>query len=207
MKTIDISRSIHSGMPVWPGDTPVRIEQIMRIADGAAANLGSIKLSLHAGTHVDAPWHYADGGETIEKVPPEIYVGPGRVIDARGHKSFGRGLFESIDLAPTPRVLFRTDAWSNPRAFPKDWPVMDEGLPAWLAAKGVKVIGFDVPSVDKFESKDLPVHAACFAANLLIIESLYLRGAAPGVYELIALPLRIKGGDGSPVRAVLRTSD
>lgn len=207
MTFIDISRPIYSGMPVWPGDTAARFDIVARIAEGAVVNIGSLQIGIHAGTHVDAPWHYADAGDTIEKVPPEMWTGPARVIDARGKPSLGGDLFEGIDLASTPRVLFRTDAWADPLVFPSDWPVMEDGLPDWLAAQGVKLAGFDVPSVDGPGSKTLPVHAACFRANLLILESTDLRAADPGRYELIALPLRIQGGDGSPVRAVLRTED
>jgi arylformamidase len=204
MKLIDISRPIYSGMPVWPGDTAARFDVVARIAEGAVVNIGALKISIHTATHVDAPWHYADTGETIDHVAPDAYVGPTRVIDARGRDALGRELFAGIDLAPTPRVLFRTDAWTDPQVFPRDWPVMEDGLPGWLAAQGVKLGGFDVPSVDKLDSKTLPVHLACFRAGLLILESTDLRAVDPGVYELIALPLRVRGGDGSPVRAVLR---
>ena len=84
--------------------------------------------------------------------------------------------------------------------------VEPELLAAWLAARGVKLVGLDVPSVDRIDSKDLLIHHACDAVNLLILENLDLRAIEPGVYELIALPLRIKGGDGSPLRAVLRSA-
>jgi len=204
MKLIDISRPIYSGMPVWPGDTDANFDIVATIAGGAVVNIGALKISIHTGTHVDAPWHYADSGETIDRVAPDAYVGPARVIDARGCKSIGRDLFDRIDLSPTPRVLFRTDAWTNPNVFPRDWPVMEDGLPEWLATQGVRLVGLDIPSVDKLDSKTLPIHLACFRANLLILESTDLRNAKPGTYELIALPLRVRGGDGSPVRAVLR---
>jgi len=207
MTLIDISRPIYSGMPVWPGDTDARFDIVATIAGGAVVNIGALKISIHTGTHVDAPWHYADAGETIDRVAPDAYVGPARVIDARGRSSLGRELFEGIDLATTPRVLFRTDAWQDPKVFPRDWPVMEAGMPEWLASCGVRLVGLDIPSVDKLDSKTLPVHLACFRANLLILESTDLRAVEPGIYELIALPLRIRGGDGSPVRAVLRRTD
>jgi arylformamidase len=207
MKLIDISRPIYSGMPVWPGDTDARFDLVATIAGGAVVNIGALKISIHTGTHVDAPWHYADAGATIDHVEPDDYVGPALVIDARGRASLSRDLFNGIDLAPSPRVLFRTDAWTDPKVFPRDWPVMDDGLPEWLTSQGVKLVGLDIPSVDKLESKTLPVHLACFRANLLILESTDLQNAEPGPYELIALPLQIRGGDGSPVRAVLRSSD
>ncbi|HUG13138.1 MAG TPA: cyclase family protein [Opitutaceae bacterium] len=204
MNLIDISRPIYSGMPVWPGDTDAKFDIVATIAGGAVVNIGALKISIHTGTHVDAPWHYADAGATIDRVEPDAYVGPARVIDARGCDSLSRDLFDGIDLAPTPRVLFRTDVWTDPQVFPRDWPVMEEGLPDWLATQGVTLVGLDIPSVDKLDSKTLPVHLACFRANLLILESTNLRETEPGIYELIALPLRIRGGDGSPVRAVLR---
>jgi arylformamidase len=207
MTLIDISRPIYSGMPVWPGDTDARFDVVATIAGGAVVNIGALKISIHTGTHVDAPWHYADAGETIDRVAPDAYVGRARVIDARGRESLSRDLFDGIDLAPTPRVMFRTDAWTDPKVFPRDWPVMEDGLPKWLATQGVKLVGLDIPSVDKLDSKTLPVHLACFRANLLILESTDLREADPGIYELIALPLRIRGGDGSPVRAVLRSTE
>jgi arylformamidase len=207
MTVIDISRPIYSGMPVWPGDTDARFDIVATIAGGAVVNIGALKISIHTGTHVDAPWHYSDVGETIDCVAPDAYVGPARVIDARSRDALGRDLFEGIDLAPTRRVLFRTDAWTDPKVFPRDWPTMEESLPDWLATQGVRLVGFDVPSVDKLDSKKLPVHLACSAANLLILESTDLRAVDPGIYELIALPLRIRCGDGSPVRAVLRSTD
>jgi arylformamidase len=207
MTLIDISRPIYSGMPVWPGDTDARFDVVATIAGGAVVNIGALKISIHTGTHVDAPWHYADAGETIDRVAPDAYVGRARVIDARGRESLSRDLFDGIDLAPTPRVMFRTDAWTDPKVFPRDWPVMEDGLPKWLATQGVKLVGLDLPSVDKLDSKKLPVHLACFRANLLILESTDLRAAEPGLYELIALPLRIRGGDGSPARAVLRSTE
>jgi len=205
MNIIDISRPIHTDMPVWPGDTAARFDVVLRIAEGAVVNIGALRVSVHTGTHADAPWHYNDAGATIDQVLPEIYIGPARVIDARGCESLSLGLFHGIDLAPTPRVLFRTDAWTDPLAFPMVWPVMTPDLPEWLAAQGVKLVGFDIPSVDTLNSKDLPIHHACDRAGIVILENLDLGASAPGCYELIALPLRIAGGDGSPVRAVLRT--
>ncbi|MFL6542052.1 MAG: arylformamidase, partial [Chthoniobacterales bacterium] len=75
--------------------------------------------------------------------------------------------------------------------------------PAWLKARGVKLLGFDVPSVDEITSKDLPNHHALGAAGIGIVESLDLSRVSAGVYQLIALPLKIAGADGSPIRAIL----
>ena len=130
-----------------------------------------------------------------------------RVIDARGRTALTADLFTGVadhELATTPRILFRTDTWGDPKSFPSTWPLMEPGLPTWLAKRGVRLVGLDVPSVDELTCKDMARHRQMLAAGLLILESLDLRGVEPGPYELIALPLRLLGADGSPVRAVLR---
>lgn len=204
MKLFDITRSIRTGMPVWPGDTPTQFDFSATKAAGGAANVGRLRLSLHCGTHADAPYHYNNAGLKIDEVPAGTYVGPARVVDIRGHATITTALLASHDFAATPRVLFKSDTWTDYSIFPREWPMMTPDVPAWLAARGVKLVGFDVPSVDRIDSKDLPIHHACDAAGLVILENLDLRAITPAVYELIALPLRIAGGDGSPVRAVLR---
>lgn len=204
MKLIDISRPIQNGMVVWPGDTPTEFSFAATKAGGYSANVGRLVASMHAGTHVDAPYHFADAGAKIDAVALDAYVGPARVIDARGRDVLTPDLFAPFDWSATPRALIRTDRWQDPGAFPPGWPRYAPELPAWLGAHGVRLIGMDFPSVDQPTSKDLPTHHALEAAHVLILENLDLRAAAPGVYELIALPLKIRGGDGSPVRAVLR---
>ena len=204
MKLLDISRPIYTNMPVWPGDTPTGFDFANTKAAGYAANVGRLRLSLHAGTHADAPYHYNDAGRKIDEIPVDAYVGPARVVDIRGQTLITPALLAAQDFAATPRVLFKSDSWTDPAVFPTTWPLMATDTPAWLAAHGVRLIGLDVPSVDHITSKDLPLHHACDAVNLLIIENLDLRAVTPGIYELIALPLRITGGDGSPLRAVLR---
>ncbi len=207
MKLIDISRPLHTGAPHWPGDSGTDFRLAGRIADGNSCNLGRLSLSVHNGTHADAPFHYNDRGPTIEALDPGLFVGPARVIDARGHAAFTEKLFAGLgpaDFAAVPRILFRTDTWTDLTTFPTTWPLLDRALPAWLAARGVKLLGLDVPSVDELTNKDMAIHHLLDAANILILESLDLRDAEPGVYELIALPLKLRGADGSPVRAVLR---
>ena len=203
-KIHDISRPIVTGMPVWPGDTPTEFSFSNTKAQGYSANVGRLRLSLHCGTHVDAPYHYNDAGLKIDAVPPETCIGPARVVDIRGETSITPRLLAAHDFAATPRVLFKSDTWTDPAVFPTTWPLMTPDTPAWLAARGVKLIGLDVPSVDHLTSKDLQIHHACDAAGILILENLDLQAVTPGVYELIALPLRIQGADGSPARAVLR---
>jgi arylformamidase len=207
MKLIDISRPIFTGMPVWPGDTATQFEFAATKAGGYSCNVGRLRLSMHAGTHVDAPYHFDEAGAKIDELPLDLYVGPARVIDVRGQELITPELLAGFDLAATPRVLFRSEVWTNVVGFPAAWPAYPPGLAAWLAARGVRLIGMDFPSVDQLNSKDLPTHHELGRAGVFILESLDLRGVEPGVYELIALPLRLRGADGCPVRAVLRTRD
>lgn len=206
MKIHDITRPITTGMPVWPGDTPAEFAFSNTKAAGYSANVGRLRLSLHCGTHADAPYHYNDAGPKIDEVPAETYLGPARVVDIRGHGLITTELLAAHDFTSTPRVLFKSDTWTDHTVFPREWPLMTPDVPAWLAARGVKLVGLDVPSVDHVKSKDLPIHHACDVANIVILENLDLRAITPGVYELIALPLRIQGGDGSPIRAILRSA-
>jgi len=207
MRFIDISRPIHTGMPRWPGDTPAEFKLVATIPQGGAVNVGRLTMSIHTGTHADAPFHYNDHGAKIDAVPVETFVGPARVVDIRGQATITTTRLATENFLATPRVLFKSDSWPDPAVFPPDWPLLAPDVPAWLAARGVRLIGLDVPSVDQLGSKDLPIHHACDAAGLIILENLDLRAVAPGTYELIALPLKIKDGDGSPLRAVLRTLD
>ncbi len=207
MTLIDISRPLYTGSPHWPTDTPTEFSFSGTFATNNTCNVGRLSLSVHNSSHADAPFHYNNSGLTIDTLPLDLFVGPARVIDARGASTFSQQLFAGLtaaDLAATPRILFRTDTWLDTSIFPTAWPLFDPALPAWLAAQGVKLIGLDVPSVDSLTSTGMPIHHRFDAANLIILESLDLRTAAPGCYELIALPLKIRGGDGSPLRAVLR---
>lgn len=210
MAFIDISRLLRTGSPHWPGDCPTELIATARMADGASCNVGRLALSLHNGTHLDAPYHYDPDGTTVDAIDPGRLIGPARVVDARGRTTLSEDLFARIEAAgwaAAPRILFRTDAWRDPEVFPSAWPRLEPGLAAWLGSRGVTLVGLDVPSVDALESKHLPIHAELKAAGILILESLDLRGVEAGIYELIAAPLRIEGGDASPVRALLRTAD
>lgn len=206
MKILDITRPLYTGVPVWPGDTPASFEFARTKADGYSANVGRWQLSAHTSTHADAPFHYNDAGAKLDELPPDLFVGPAQVVDIRGQDRITPALLARHDFRGTPRVLFRSDTWTDLARFPQRWPVFTPETPAWLAARDVILVGMDVPSVDVIDSQDLPIHHAIDAAGMVILENLDLSQVAPGRYELIALPLKVRGGDGSPIRAVLRTT-
>lgn len=205
MKIIDISRRLENGMPVWPGDTPFHYEVSWSKADSGSVNVGSISMSTHTGTHVDAPFHFDDDGNRIIELDLELYIGPARVVDMTGKDSIGAKDLADVDLEGMKRVLFRTLSWQNASKFPEKIPHLEADLGPFLAERGIKLIGVDVPSVDPIESKDLHAHHSLNENGIHILESVLLDEVEPGDYELIALPLPLVAGDGSPVRAVLRT--
>jgi arylformamidase len=200
----DITIPMHDSLVCWPGDTPFRFTWTWRKGDGATVNVGQLQLSVHTGTHTDAPFHFNDAGATADALDLHALVGPARVISLTDRVRIRREDLEPFDLSDTPRVLLRTDGWTDHTRFPTSIPVMDQAVPAWLHQKGVILVGIDVPSVDHLDSKDLPNHHAMGAYGITILEGLDLADVPAGRYELVALPMRIVGADGAPVRAILR---
>ena len=215
MKIYDISRTLSPDLPPWPGDMAFRYQVNGRIAEGSSVNVGSINLSLHSGTHADAKWHFDDTGWKIDEAKLETYVGPAVVVDLTGKYAGApeggrwpqvqRADLEQAtdDLRSTGRLLLKTGVWRDPKVFPDPIPTLAVGVPAWLQSLGVKLLGLDVPSVDEIDAKQLVNHHAIGAAGISIVESLELSAVAAGRYNFLALPLKIAGGDGSPVRAIL----
>ncbi len=212
MKIWDISRSLSNEFAEWPGDEPFRYRLTNEIAKGASVNLGAVSMSVHNGTHADARFHFETNGESIEKAPLDLYLGRATVVDLS--QSFSRlkekHLITLDDLRPdaeeiaaTSRLLLKTGRWSDSTVFPEKIPVLAADVPVWLQKNGVKLLGVDLPSVDDIDSKSLQNHHALAGAGVAIIESLDLSDVAPGVYNFAALPLKIAGADGAPVRAVL----
>ena len=200
----DITIPMQDSLAVWPGDTPFRFSWTWRKQDGASVNVGQFRLSVHTGSHADAPFHYDDAGAAIDAVGLQPFIGSARVISVPDRPRIRVADLERLDLSATPRVLFRTGAWTDHTTFPVTIPVMDDDVPEWLNRKGVILVGLDLPSVDELDSKTLPLHHSLGAHGITILESLDLSRVSDGLYELIALPLKLIGADGAPVRAVLR---
>jgi len=216
MEIFDISRALSNNLAPWPGDTPFHFELKWKMAEGATVNVGAINMGVHNGTHADATFHFDPSGETIERMPLETYVGDAVVVDLTNiFGGAGEGLdrtrqitladleSSSTALERAPRLLLKTGIWKDSTVFP-DWiPVIAADVPEWLRKRGVKMIGLDLPSVDAIEAKKLVNHHALAAARVAIVESLDLSEIEAGVYHFAALPLKIVGGDGGPVRAIL----
>ena len=211
MKIWDISRTLADDLAPWPGDTPFHFKLTRQIPAGDVVNLGAISTSVHNGTHADARFHFEATGETMERAPLDIYLGPAMVVDLADQFAGGdKTLIEIDDLQPAaksiseaPRLLIKTSVWRDSTIFPERIPVIAPDVADWLAAKGVRLLALDLPSVDAIDAKVLNNHFALARAGISIIESLDLSGVQAGAYHFAALPLKIAGADGSPVRALL----
>lgn len=208
----DISPPLGPRLAVWPGDTPLTREVLLdnnpasapsRIA--SSITLSTLHATVHLGAHADAPSHYGAAAPAIHERSLDYYLGPCQVL----RLNMPRGGLVTPAHIPLPvraeRLLLATGTFPDPHAFNEDFAALAPELIALLARAGVRLIGVDTPSIDPFPSKDLPAHHAVLAHDLAILEGLVLTDVPEGVYELIALPLKLVGFDASPVRAVLRT--
>jgi arylformamidase len=201
----DISPTLGPGTPPFPGDQPYEQRWTATLGPGCPVNLSALTLSPHLGAHADAPLHYAHGAPAIGAVALEPYLGRCRVIHAIGCGPLvePRHLQHAAAGLP-PRVLVRT-CDTAPTTWADDFSAFAPQTIAWLAQRGVRLVGIDSQSVDPAHSKDLPSHQQLFAHDLRVLENLVLDDVAEGDYELIALPLKLRDACASPVRAVLRS--
>ena len=202
---IDISQVLSAGMAGFPGDAAYGELWTFRIGADCPVNVSQVSLSVHCGTHADAPLHYEEDGAAIGTLALAPFVGPCRVIDARGDGPLCKPeeIAAVLHDAP-PRILLRLVDRNDPLVWPQGFRALAPETVELLASKGVVLVGIDTPSVDPETSKELPSHMAARNANMRILENLVLAHVEPGDYELIALPLKFVNLDASPVRAVLR---
>lgn len=199
---LDISPLLSPRLALWPGDPPLALEPVAALAQGASQELHVLHTGLHAGAHVDAPSHIVPGGADISQLGLAPFlglcevvameVGPGERIPA-----------EALRRARAPRVLFKTCSREDPSSFREDFPGLSLELIRHMKTQDCMLVGLDSPSVDPYASSSLEAHHALMEAGMAILEGLSLARVAPGLYTLVALPLKLERGDGSLVRAVL----
>jgi arylformamidase len=204
MRIHDISPFLNEKTPVFPGDQGFERQVLLEIHRGDPIDLSWIKSTVHIGAHADAPSHYHREGASIDKRDLSLYVGDCQVIEVRALEP--RRLLPS-DLRGekilASRILFKTMSFRHDQPFQSTFCSLSPELIEVLAGEGVRLVGIDTPSVDPADSKDLPSHAALYRNDFAVLEGLDLDQVAPGVYELIALPLKLENADASPVRAIL----
>jgi arylformamidase len=201
----DITVPLSPALPVYPGDPTVEVRAVMRQKRGDAANVSRITLSAHSGTHLDAPWHFFEAGTTVDALDPDVLLGPALVYEVATTTHITAADLRRLDLRGVQRVLFKTGngkLWERV-GFQSEYVALTASAARLLVESGVRLVGIDYLSVDAFEREDFPVHRILLGAQVLILEGLDLRAVPPGAYELLALPLRLQGGDGAPTRAFL----
>ncbi|MEQ1930628.1 MAG: arylformamidase [Parvularculaceae bacterium] len=212
MALIDITPALSAETPMWPGDTPFSARRTWAIEENGAVNVSAVTMSTHCGAHADAPLHYDAAGAPIDEVSLEPYIGrcvvahifeAGPTIDADRLWQALRRICAQIP----PRVLIRTYRLAPVKAWDSGFCAVSPEAIGFLAAHGVRLIGVDTPSLDPQSSKTMDAHKTILAADMRVLEGLVLDAVDEGLYELIAPPLKLKGADAAPVRAVLRTLD
>ena len=208
MTLLDISTPLFAGTARFPGDLAVRVVRTRSIDGGDPYNLSRVTLSSHSGTHIDPPLHFLDGAAPVDRIDLDVLLGACDVVEIPPD----RRTIDSGSLSEVPpgceRVLFRTrnsDRWAVAESYFPDYVALTPDAADALVRKGVRLVGIDALSVEADRGDGYPVHHRLLTAGVLILEGVRLAAVAGGRYDLLCLPLRLRGGDGGPARAVLRT--
>lgn len=202
----DVTLPTRTGMPHWPGDPDVAVTRTLDLERGDGCNVSRLELCTHSGTHMDAPRHYISGGKTIDEFPPEIAVGPARVVQVNDPVAVTMQDCQHAQIRAGERILFRTrNSSHDPNSpFREDFIYIAADAARFLADTGVVLVGIDYMSVGGWAKDGVETHQALLGKGIWVIENLDLSLIEPGHYEMICLPLKIMGGDGAPCRVLLR---
>ncbi|MCS6806632.1 MAG: cyclase family protein [Acidobacteriota bacterium] len=206
MKIYDVTVTLSSQTPLYPGDPAVVIERKQQLDQGDLSNTSYYSFGSHTGTHVDAPSHFVKEGITVDQIPPEWLIGRTRVIEFASGMAITAEHLQEHDLADVMRVLFKTRnsyLWDSGE-FVQKYVHLTADAAQYLVESGIKVVGIDYLSVDQYPCEEFTVHQTLLCNGVIIIEGLNLREVEPGDYDMFCLPLKIKDGDGAPARVLLR---
>ncbi len=211
MKIYDLSVTISEELPVYNGDPKIEIKPHCSIANGSAANVDCVTFGSHTGTHADTPKHFIDVGQTCEDIPLDRFWGPARVLDLR-HVLKNRRAVEASDLIPyniKPGEIILLNLGNShllrEKTFRSDYISVSANAAEYLADKKIKTIGVDCLSIEAGGDILFPVHHTLLGGGITILEGLLFENefVPQDSYILSALPLKLKNGNGSPVRAAL----
>ncbi len=208
MRIFDVSLPITSSLPVWPGDPRVVLWRTMSLESGDLANVSHMSCCVHAGTHIDAPCHFIEGGAAVDEIPLKILVGPAYLGSLPDVKEISPSDLEELRLPKdTERLLLRTrnsKLWAEGATeFTPDYVALTPESANWVVEKGIKLLGVDYLSVQRFHDAEPTTHRTLLGAGVVIVEGLNLFEVTPGLYQLVCLPLKLVGSDGAPARVLL----
>lgn len=208
-KMYDVSLTVSEQLPVWPDDPTIKMTLSHRLEKGDPCNVMALQFSTHTGTHIDAPFHFLSTGASIEQLPLDILIGPCRVLEfSHLAQSIDHESLRKLNLEGIKRILFKTrnsEQWQQePQVFDPNYVYLTTEGATYLNEIGIQLIGIDTLSIEKFNHPGHPTHHVLLKNRVIILEGLNLSEVPQGDYELIALPLKLKGADGAPARVVLR---
>lgn len=207
MTWLDVSVPLRDGMLHWPGDPPVGITRVKDIDKGNSANLSLVSMGVHSGTHVDVPVHFIADGKGVDEVELSALVGRARVIEIRHAECITVDELRQNRVRRGERILFKTRNSSNSwyeGPFNQDFVYLSDEAAQYLVDRGVRLAGADYLSMGSYRHGGRTVHRLLLSSGAYIVEGLNLFGIAPGIYDMVCLPLKLVGGDGAPARAILR---
>jgi arylformamidase len=203
----DVTVPISNTMPVWPNDPPVQLTSKSHPSkDGThTIRLTAIEMGSHTGTHLDAPFHMIEGGRRLSDFPLDTLIGPATVVEIPHARSISRPALQGFNWNGVERILLKTENskhWRDGK-FYEDFVYIEPDGAAFLAERGVRVVGIDYLSIDKFSSESHPSHFVLLKRDIIIVEGLDLSKVQAGQYTMFALPLNLQEADGAPARVIL----
>ena len=197
MPIYDVTVPVSNELPTWPSDPGVEITDYRSFATGDGVNVSMLSLGAHTGTHVDAPAHFIEGAAKVESLPLDALIGEATVIEVpKDVHAIDEEFVKKSFVPGTERVLFKTRNsafWSEAEPqFHTDFTYLDLPAAKWLVEQGIKLAGIDYLSIEKYASEKHETHLALLSHGVVILEGLNLTGIAPGQYELMCLPLRLR---------------
>lgn len=204
-KPIDVSLLIHEDMIFWPSDPKFILERVSEISKGNNANLSRISIGLHTGTHIDTPYHFLEEGKTLEEINILRFYGIAKVFELRSEDKILLRDIEDLNIERNDIILFKTknSILLQEKTFHENYVGLSLEVAEYLVDKEIRAVGIDYLSIGPRGEEGRRVHKTLLSKEIGIIEGLDLSKVSSGKYFFIALPLKIKGGEGSPVRAIL----
>lgn len=203
---IDISWPVKVGMLSYPGDCLYQVRQTLFLEKGDACNLSCFEMSMHNGTHIDAPLHFIAEGKPVSKLALDFFLGRAKVILIETKDRVTVDHLRQFKVENGDRLLLKiphNESLLDNSVFCNDYAALDQTAAAFLAEKGVRLVGIEYLSIEEPENPPNMVHRILLARGVIILEGIDLRKVSPGEYFLSCLPLNLEGANGSPVRAVL----
>jgi arylformamidase len=205
---LDVSMPLRSTIVRWPTDPAVKISRLSDIARGDQVTVSHLSMTVHTGTHVDAPLHFVGAAEGIDAMSLSTTIGPARIIQINDPRAIHAEELIDHDVRHGERLLFRTRNserdWSMDSEFDEDYVYIAPDSARYLAAIGIRLVGIDYLSIGGFHEGGAETHQILLSAGIYAIEGLLLTHVEAGDYELVCLPLKIIDADGAPARAIIR---